>query len=322
MSVSKFTFTLPKNAKHRPFGSRTPVIEIAQRRHNVRIAKITFYAVTLVVGALVAVVASTLTSTAHAVVIGIFTGLAVGVTLALLVLTWPVVRVLWHWTAEIGATGILMAGYLVLAELVVPWQAGLIVAVATGGLFALPFTRAHLMPWLWCAISRHRLRVCFTQVVKTNQHGTVPFILMARPTPAGERIWVWLRTGLALAQIEAHRDQIAVGCWAKDIRLSPASRRYAPLVRIDVTRRNPLTDTIDNPLPAQVDGPTLTAVPDLDTTPAALDLPDVPEETVINPDRPVFTTDTKPGTDKRAARTTRPPADTAADPGDDISDWI
>lgn len=326
MSVSKFTFSLPKNTR-RSTGGGVPVIEIGHRRHNVRIAKVTFYAVSIAVGVLVAVVASSVTGTGKAVVIGIFAGLACGVVVSLLVLTWPVLRIIWHWAGEIGAGGGLLLAYLALAELVVPWQAGLIVVTAIGGLFALPFTRSRLMPWAWCATSRHRLRLCFAQFVRTNQNGTAPFILIARPTPAGERVWVWLRPGLALADIEPRRDKLAVACWAKDIRLSPASRRYAALVRIDITRRNPLSKTIDSPLPSMVDGgPVLAAIPDEDTTVTGLDLPDVPEDAVLNTDRALSATDLKPGSDKRNARMSRKSADTSdeagSDGGDDLNDWI
>jgi hypothetical protein len=325
--VSKSTFTLPGKQRRRAFGAGTPVIEIAHRRHNVRIAKVTFYAVTIVVGVLAGTVASTLTSTVRAVFIGIIGGLATGVIVSAIVLVWPVLRILWHWIAEIATGSGLLAAYLALVDVMLPWQAGLTLATAIGGPLALPFTRTRLMPIVWCAITRHRLRLCFAQFVKTNHHGTVPFILLARPTPAGERIWVWLRPGLALTDIEPRRDKLAVACWAHDIRLTPASKRYAAFVRVDITRRNPLTAVINNPLPTLITNTDTTdparTAPDTTTVPAGLDLPDIPDDPVINPDRPAHPADVKPGPDKRTGKPLRavPPTEPTA-AGDEITDWI
>jgi hypothetical protein len=43
----------------------------------------------------------------------------------------------------------------------------------------------------WCQISRHRIRTCFYEFIITSRTGTLPLILGARPTPAGERLWVF-----------------------------------------------------------------------------------------------------------------------------------
>jgi hypothetical protein len=79
-----------------------------------------------------------------------------------------------------------------------------------------------------------------------------PLILLARPTPAGERVWVWLRPGLDLAELEANVAKLAVACWAADVRVTCTSERQAALVRIDVTRRDPLKAMVDAPFAAQV----------------------------------------------------------------------
>ena len=55
----------------------------------------------------------------------------------------------------------------------------------------------HIIAVAWCLIVRHRIRTCFAQFIISNQSGSLPLILWARPTPVGERVWVWLRTGLS-----------------------------------------------------------------------------------------------------------------------------
>src|SRR5262249_35464790 len=100
-----------------------------------------------------------------------------------------------------------------------------------------------------------------------------PLILLARPTPAGERVWVWLRPGLALAALEDKTDQLAVACWASLVRVTPASERHAALVRIDVARRDPLAGKVAYPL--------ATAVP-----PWATDIDDREDAAPVSPGMP------------------------------------
>jgi hypothetical protein len=128
---------------------------------------------------------------------------------------------------------------------------------------------------------RHRLRLCFAAFIATNRQGSLPLILPARPTPAGERVWVWLRPGLALTDLEAEGQvqKLAVACWANEVRVMRASRRYAALIRVDITRREPLSARVVSPLPDYVptdipaNAPTSPGMP-----PAGLDLSDVPDE--------------------------------------------
>jgi hypothetical protein len=139
-----------------------------------------------------------------------------------------------------------------------------------------------VLPWVWCAISRHRLRLCFTAFIASQRTGMAPLILLARPIPAGERVWIWLRPGLALADIESRLDRLSTGCWASECRITPASRRYAALLRIDIARRNPLLQQVGSPLSDLV--PTVVGLSNpLMVTPSGLDLPDVPETATAEP---------------------------------------
>ena len=142
--------------------------------------------------------------------------------------------------------------------------------------------RRRIVAWFWCAVVRHRLRLCFAEFIRAASRvrpGSLPLMLLARPTPAGERVWLWLRPGLDLSDLEGRADKLAVACWASEVRVVRASDRYAALVRVDVTRRDPLMAMVASPLAGLAAGRSGEAVP----SPAvvegwALDLPDVPEE--------------------------------------------
>jgi hypothetical protein len=297
---------------------------VAERRHNLRTAKMTFWVVGLVGWPVIATIASAITDTALAVVIGLLAALALAVATSFLVWAWPVLRILWHWAAEIILGVGMLGAYLALTQLAVWWLALTILALGVGGPLLLPFTRTAVLPVAWCAVSRHRLRLCFTAFIRSNRHGTVPFILLARPTPAGERIWVWLRPGLSIEDLEQRRDKIAVACWAKDVRLTPGSKRNSARLRVDITRRNPLTATIGSPLThliPDIDQPSEQPVSASVST--ALDLPDVPEALFLNPDRTDRPVDTKPSASKGSASLSavnKP--NLAATNGDDITDWM
>jgi len=108
----------------------------------------------------------------------------------------------------------------------------------------------------------------------------VPWVLSVRSTPAGQRVWVWLRTGLDVGDLETRTDKIAVACWAWAVQVLP-SRRWAALVRLDITRRDPLAGVVGSPLVDAIPeqrhaGPT---VP-VSVSVVGLDLVDVPEPLV------------------------------------------
>jgi hypothetical protein len=73
-------------------------------------------------------------------------------------------------------------------------------------------------------------------------------MLWARPTPAGERVWLWLRPGLSLEDLDGKAGLIAVTCIAKQVRIAAASERYAAFLRVDVARRDPLAEDVSSPL--------------------------------------------------------------------------
>ena len=115
----------------------------------------------------------------------------------------------------------------------------------------------------------------------------LPLLLWARPTPAGERVWLWLRPGLALEDLDGKAGLIAVTCIAKQVRIAGASDRYAAFLRVDVTRRDPLTDLVRSPLALLI--PSLRHNPEADVPvspavpPVGLDLADVEDPPTPEP---------------------------------------
>ena len=144
-------------------------------------------------------------------------------------------------------------------------------------------TRIHQVTW--CLITRHRIRTCFSEFIITNRTGSLPLILWARPTPVGERVWIWLRPGLALDDIQDRLDKIAVACWASTALAEAASRSNAAFVRMDIKRRDALTGTIGSPLLELIKSGAPAVERDPADLPTALDLPQV-TASEVTPARP------------------------------------
>ncbi len=237
------------------------LIELSTKVRAVRRSKIAFWTIGSAVGVCTAVIGSAITAPARAVLIGLVAGLSVGFLAGFTLFCWPAIRVFWHWAPELLLFTSLLALYLLLTGHLPWWAALATLTIPSGGLVLIPALRRRVWPWVMCAVSRHRLRVCFHAFITTQRSGMPPLILFAHPIPAGERVWIWLRPGLALADLEQRLDRIATGCWAAECRISAASRRHAALLQLDLIRRDPLTAAIDSPLPARVPPATDTTHP-------------------------------------------------------------
>jgi hypothetical protein len=108
-------------------------------------------------------------------------------------------------------------------------------------LLVIPASRRFLIRRVWCVITRHRMRSCFTQSRTMTLDGRMPFLLWSRPSPVGERVRVWLPAGLSVKDIEDDDERLAAACWAHEVRVTP-TRHQAALVVVDVIRRDPFTD--------------------------------------------------------------------------------
>jgi hypothetical protein len=112
--------------------------------------------------------------------------------------------------------------------------AGLVLAV-----FALPQTRRCLVRRAWCVITRHRLQRVFFETRMHTRSGRLSLILWIRPTPVGERAWVWCRAGICAEDLEAHTGEMAAACYAREARVAK-SPRWAQLVVVNIVRRDTL----------------------------------------------------------------------------------
>jgi hypothetical protein len=264
-----------------PVGAVT-VIDAPMALSYARKARITFLAVAAAVGVLTAALVAVFAHPLLAVALGIVAGLVCGFTAAVLVRVWPVLRALWWWSTEITLAALVTVGPAVLARVTRPWPALAIVLTITALCVGVAPVRRRVSAWSWCLVVRHRLRLCFAQFVRAvnrSHPGSLPLILWARPTPAGERVWLWLRPGLDLVDLDGKTGRIAVACWAGEARVVRASARYAALTRVDLARRDPLTDRVASPLalliPRKNDNAAVPVSPGL--PPVGLDLADVPE---------------------------------------------
>ena len=261
-------------------GQTVTVIEAPIRHGQRRKAIVGFWVALFFVGLPVGTVASQDHHPIVGFLIGAFFGALVGAVAYALIVVWPVLRIIWHWLPEIGLGLGAMYGWTGLMTATPAWLALTLLTLCLGVPAAFSRSRYWMLAPLYCLAVRHRLRVCFAAFVATNRSGTLPLILFARPTPAGERVWVWLRPGLSIRDLEqdGQVQKLAVACWADQVRVTRASRTRAALIRVDVSRRNPLMDKIKSTLPDQVPHDATATVGTVTAAPAdtGLNLADVP----------------------------------------------
>ena len=304
------------------FGRRSgtvTVIEEPVRRSATRNAKIVFWVLWVSVSVLAATVLASKWHPIIALIAGAFIGLAVAAVMAAFVLAWPVIRVIWWWAPETAAASGLVAGWVELADHTTLVYRLATVVLIVGIPAAVTPVRRRAVALAWCFVTRHRIRTCFSEFIITNLAGSLPLILWARPTPVGERVWIWLRPGLALDDIQNRLDQIAVACWADAAVVERASDANAAYLRMDIKRRDALTGKIPSPLLGLVDPSAPPTEPAAVPVPSALDLPQVGADEVI-PAKP--TPISRP--DKKTTPAPAPSA-VAGNGGtqtSDIEDWI
>jgi hypothetical protein len=255
--------------------------DVDERRSRARRALVAFWVLTLGSAAAGAAVGSTMHHALLGLAVGALVGAVLGTVVTVVMAMWPVLRAVWHWLPELLTVAGLVAGLTWLAGVTGSWWWTLPLLVPVGAGAAWGPTRRPVVAWVWVLIVRHRLRLCFASFIRARNRldpALAPLVLAARPTPAGERVWVWLRTGLDVAELENRTAKIAVTCWASDVQVT-VSRRFAALVRVDVTRRDPLTGLVISPLVGLVPPAAAAVVDPVEV--GGLDLDEVPEDLVI-----------------------------------------
>src|SRR5215813_3074086 len=285
-------------------------------RSYLRKAKIVFYVTLVITAALAATVAASKWQPLLALFGGVVLGTVIATIAAGIVAAWPVIRAIWWWTPETVLTGSLIFGWVELAEhTTLIWRLAAVVVIV-GVPAAIKPVRAVINQVCWCLVTRHRIRTCFSEFIITNRTGSLPLILWARPTPVGERVWLWLRPGLSLDDLQDRLDKIAVTCWATAALAEAASASNAAFVRLDIKRRDVLTGTITSPLLDLIKSGGPATERDTTEIPTALDLPQVAASEVT----PVRPTPLKRPDHPKTPAPAPSPAPAASD-GSDITDW-
>jgi hypothetical protein len=222
--------------------------------------------------------------------------------------------IVWRWRTEIVTLIALVVIYIHLTDRLGSGTAAIAVMTAPVLVVLLiPPTRRFTVGRTWCVISRHRLRACLVQVRATNWDGRLPWVIWTRPTPVGERLWLWMLPGLSVLDLENRTEVIAASCWARDARIQ-RTRRLATLVRVDVIRRDPLGRP--KPIPNPLVDPTHRAA-SIDRAPV---IPIQPGQPPTSPANTVSGSDNKPTHPAPApVENGRPPVLLN---GEDVSDYV
>jgi hypothetical protein len=244
----------------------------------------------------------------------------------------------WRWRIELLLTITLLLAWVVLAYQLPAtwptWSPPVVLATTITALVAVPPSRRFVSRRAWCVYSRHRVRKCFVQSRVMTHEGLLPLFMWTRPTPVGERLWLWLRPGLSGRDIDNVTDRIAAACWAASARVKVSPKRAA-VVSVDVIRRDPLASSgqITSPLlagvhPAHFDTDAeIIPLPDRSTVtpPSAVESREPGDVPSVEPVRA-----TRGGATKRTSTRTAPPAEptepSTADvlgwSGKDVSDYV
>jgi hypothetical protein len=277
---------MSKSTRGFGFGRKSGTVTVIEQkvlRSSARNARMGFIITALIVGILAMTVASDHMHPILAALLATPIAFVAGAFVWTLIRIWPVLRLLWWWAPEITAGLTLVYGWIALANATPALLTLTVMAPMVGIPAAVPAIRRRVTAIGWCFIVRHRLRVCFSQFIIANKSGSLPLILWARPTPVGERVWVYLRPGLSMSRLQQRLDEIAVTCHASSVLVELASEsKKAAYLRFDIKRREVLTANVSSPLTGVIDTenmPTQFTAPT--DVPTGLDLPDVPAESPL-----------------------------------------
>lgn len=245
--------------------------------------------------------------------------------------SWPamILGCLIRWRAELALTAVAVVVLVWLDEHTNTLVMWLTVAGLVGVVAVVPPARRFVVARFWCVLDRHRLRTCLrmAKIRTMNLDGALPFLLWARPTKTGERIWVWTRAGSSADDLEQVLGYIAPACYAREARIHRV-RSLSTLVAVELIRRDPLNQPrpVSSPLArlsARMQGQAVTAEGSEPITAATVT--PLPVRTHADttsaasgaaPERPATTTKTK----------ARPAAESGRGPvvvnGEDLSDYI
>ena len=130
---------------------------------------------------------------------------------------------LFRFRTELATLTAATTGGWELAKVITIAWAVVILTTAVTAVTVLPWTRRFIVRRAWCVLSRHRIqRVCFETRMHTRS-GRLPLVLRIHPTQVGERAVIWCRAGICAADFEAHAEEIAAACYARQARVKATS---------------------------------------------------------------------------------------------------
>jgi hypothetical protein len=240
-----------------------------------------------------------------------------------------VLGAVWRWRIEVLVSITLLVAWVVLLYQLPAtwpsWGAPVVLAAMLTVIAAVPVSRRFVIRRFWCVFSRHRVRKCFVQSRVMTHEGLLPLFMWTRPTPVGERLWLWLRPGLSSRDIDNVTDRIAAACWAASARVKVSPKRAA-VVSVEVIRRDPLATSgqITSPLldgvhPAHFESDAeIIPLPDRSTVapPSTVQGHFVPGDVPSVDPAPV-----RAGAFKRTSTRTAPPAETTTSSTADVLGW-
>jgi hypothetical protein len=146
---------------------------------------------------------------------------------------------LFRFRTELFTLAAITTGGWELARAVTLTLAAVILTVAATVITVLPWPRQFVIRRAWCVLSRHRIqKVCYETRMHTRS-GRLPLVLRIHPTQVGERALIWCRAGICAADFEAHAQEIAAACYARQARVE-GNKRWAQLVNVDIVRHDTL----------------------------------------------------------------------------------
>ncbi|MEV0789392.1 hypothetical protein [Kribbella sp. NPDC050459] len=210
------------------------------------------------------------------------------------------------------------------------WLNALLIIVLCGWIVTDNPARRFVLNRIWCVITRHRLRACLVEMRTLNYSGNLPFIFGCLSTKTGQIVWLWMRPGLSMEDLDNKAETIASACWARSAVIA-RSKRNAAVVRIEINRRDPLSkthitspllnDTSDMPEAAVADDAVMAFLTP-DTTDSA------PNESTARPPAKSGSADTTGETRTRTSKTKTTAATNDSQTvilganGEDVSDYV
>jgi hypothetical protein len=156
--------------------------------------------------------------------------------------TWParLLGLVIRLRAEITTLAVALWLWSALTDRLPTWAAVVLVTLLGLGVAGWGPGRRYVTRRGLAVLTRHRLRATFIERRVMNYTGNLPILLWSRPTAVGERVWVLLRAGINVLDVERNLDYIASGCGARTARTA-AYKAFTALIAVDVVRRDPLS---------------------------------------------------------------------------------